>query len=101
MTNVRTQAHSRRQHGSFEVTNVTLKTVARVCFVLGLISPASSQSSAASSLAAEDVYLKLQKYDNVLEQLNTYIAENPRGEQLQNVMQMRDQLVKAKENGRP
>ena len=61
MTNVRTQAHSRRQHGSFEVTNVTLKTVARVCFVLGLISPASSQSSAASSLAAEDVYLKLQR----------------------------------------
>jgi len=52
-------------------------------------------------LMLANVYLKLQKYDNVLEQLNTYIAENPRGEQLENVMQMRDQLVKAKQTGRP
>ncbi len=52
-------------------------------------------------LMLANVYLKLQKYDNVLEQLNTYIAENPRGEQLKSVMQMRDQLVQAKETGRP
>jgi len=52
-------------------------------------------------LMLANVYLKLQRYDNVLEQLNTYIAENPRGEQLKDVMQMRDQLVKAKETGRP
>jgi hypothetical protein len=32
-----------------------------------------------------------------MEQLNTYIAENPHGEQLQAVTQMRDQLLKAKE----
>src|SRR5205814_2927396 len=56
-----TQAHSRRQHGSFEVTNVTLKIVALLCFVLGLISPALSQSTAVSSPAAEDLYLKLQR----------------------------------------
>ena len=31
----------------------------------------------------------------------TYIAENPRGEQLKDVIEMRDQLLKAKETGRP
>ena len=30
-----------------------------------------------------------------------YIAENPRGEQLKDVIEMRDQLLKAKESGRP
>ena len=48
-------------------------------------------------LMLANVYLKLHRYDNVLEQLDTYIAENPRGEQLQAVTQMRDQLMKAKE----
>jgi len=31
----------------------------------------------------------------------TYIAENPRGEQLKDVIEMRDQLLKAKETGQP
>lgn len=52
-------------------------------------------------LMLANVYLKLHRYDNVLEQLNTYIAENPRGEQLKNVIDMRDQLLKAKEADRP
>jgi hypothetical protein len=32
-----------------------------------------------------------------VEQLNTYIAENPNGEQLQAATQMRDQLLNAKD----
>jgi tetratricopeptide (TPR) repeat protein len=46
-------------------------------------------------LMLANVYLKLRKYDNTLEQLNKYIAENPRGEQLQAALQMRDKLMKA------
>jgi Tfp pilus assembly protein PilF len=52
-------------------------------------------------LMLANVYLKLRRYDNVLEQLNTYIAENPQGEQLQAASQMRDELLKAKEASRP
>ena len=52
-------------------------------------------------LMLANVYIKLRRYDNVLEQLNTYIVENPQGEQLQAVTQMRDELLKAKEPGRP
>ena len=48
-------------------------------------------------LMLANVYMKLHQYDNLMEQLNTYIAENPHGEQLQAVTQMRDQLLKAKE----
>ena len=44
-----------------------------------------------------NVYLKLQQYDSVVDQLNTYIVENPRGEQLKAATQMRDQILKAKE----
>jgi Tfp pilus assembly protein PilF len=51
---------------------------------------------AAVRLMLANVYLKLHQYDNLMEQLNTYIAENPHGEQLQAVIQMRDQLLKAK-----
>jgi Tfp pilus assembly protein PilF len=51
---------------------------------------------AAVRLMLANVYLKLHKYDNVMEQLNTYIAENPHGEQLQAATQMRDQLLKIK-----
>jgi Tfp pilus assembly protein PilF len=49
-------------------------------------------------LMLANVYLKLHQYDSVVEQLSTYIAENPNGEQLQAATQMRDQLLKAKEN---
>jgi Tfp pilus assembly protein PilF len=52
-------------------------------------------------LMLANVYLKLHRYDNVLEQLNSYVAENPHGEQLQAVNQMRDQILKAKEATRP
>jgi Tfp pilus assembly protein PilF len=52
-------------------------------------------------LMLANVYLKLHNYDSVMEQLNTYIAENPHGEQLQAATQMRDQLVRAKEGQRP
>ena len=52
---------------------------------------------AAVRLMLANVYLKLRQYDNLMEQLNTYIAENPHGEQLQAVVQMRDHLLKAKE----
>jgi Tfp pilus assembly protein PilF len=52
---------------------------------------------AAVRLMLANVYIKLHQYDNVVDQLNTYIAENPHGEQLQAAIQTRDQLVKAKE----
>jgi len=48
-------------------------------------------------LMLANVYLKLHQYDSVVEQLNTYITENPNGEQLQAATQMRDQLLKAKD----
>ena len=48
-------------------------------------------------LMLANVYLKLQQYDSVVDQLNTYIAENPNGEQLKAATQMRDQLLKAKD----
>ena len=56
---------------------------------------------AAVRLMVANVYLKLRRYDNVLEQLNSYVAENPHGDQLQAVNQMRDQLLKAKEASQP
>lgn len=46
-------------------------------------------------LMLANVYLKLQRYDNVLEQLNSYIAGNPQGQQLAAAVQMRDQLLHA------
>jgi tetratricopeptide (TPR) repeat protein len=48
-------------------------------------------------LMLANVYLKMHQYDSVVEQLNTYIAENPNGEQLQAATQMRDQIVNAKD----
>ena len=56
---------------------------------------------AAVRLMLANVYLKLHRYDNVLDQLNSYAAENPHGDQLKAVNQMRDQLLKAKEAPRP
>jgi Flp pilus assembly protein TadD len=53
-------------------------------------------------LALANVYLKLQRYDSTLEQLDSYISENPKGEQLPAAVAMRDQLLQAKfEAGRP
>lgn len=42
-----------------------------------------------------NVYLKLRRYDNTLEQLNSYIAENPHGERLADVQRMREELMGA------
>jgi Flp pilus assembly protein TadD len=47
-------------------------------------------------LMLANVYLKLRRYDKTLEQLNTYIVENPRGDQLHDAMTMRDQLQQAR-----
>jgi Flp pilus assembly protein TadD len=52
-------------------------------------------------LALANVYLKLRRYDNTLEQLNSYIAENPNGRQLQDAREMRDRLIEARAVERP
>jgi Flp pilus assembly protein TadD len=52
-------------------------------------------------LMLANVYLKLHRYDNTLDQLNSYIAENPNGSQLQAAEQMRDQILKAEATARP
>jgi Flp pilus assembly protein TadD len=52
-------------------------------------------------LALANVYLKLQRYDSTMEQLNTYLSENPKGEQRQAALDMRDQLQQALASQRP
>jgi Tfp pilus assembly protein PilF len=52
-------------------------------------------------LMLANVYLKLRRYDSTLEQLNTYIAENPRGDQLQQAVEMRDRLLQVKKAEQP
>jgi tetratricopeptide (TPR) repeat protein len=52
-------------------------------------------------LMLANVYLKLHRYDSTLDQLNSYIAENPHGQQLEAVQRMRDELMKAGEASRP
>jgi tetratricopeptide (TPR) repeat protein len=52
-------------------------------------------------LMLANVYMKLRRYDNTLEQLNSYIAENPRGRELDAVLKMRDQLLEARASERP
>src|SRR6185369_17040079 len=44
-------------------------------------------------LMLANVYLKLRRYDKTLDQLNSYIAENPKGQQTQAAVHMRDQLL--------
>lgn len=46
-------------------------------------------------LMLANVYLKLHRYDNVLEQLDGYLAENPLGDQHQTVEKMRQALLDA------
>jgi tetratricopeptide (TPR) repeat protein len=46
-------------------------------------------------LMLANVYLKLHRYDKTMEQLDNYIAENPHGDHLTEVQQMRDQLMGA------
>ena len=52
-------------------------------------------------LMLANVYLKLRRYDNTLEQLNSYIAENPHGDRVAEVQQMREELMSAKTSVRP
>ena len=52
-------------------------------------------------LMLANVYLKLHRYDSTLDQLNSYIAENPHGQQLEAVQRMREELMKAEEAARP
>jgi tetratricopeptide (TPR) repeat protein len=52
-------------------------------------------------LMLANVYLKLRRYDNTLEQLNSYIAENPHGERLADVQRMREELMGAETSARP
>jgi tetratricopeptide (TPR) repeat protein len=56
---------------------------------------------AAVRLMLANVYVKLRRYDNTLEQLNAYISENPHGAQLAAAQQMRDQLLALKETQQP
>jgi tetratricopeptide (TPR) repeat protein len=46
-------------------------------------------------LALANVYLKQQRYDSLLDQLDSYLAENPEGDQKAEVEAMREQILKA------
>jgi len=50
-------------------------------------------------LMLANVYLKQQRYDNLMDQLDRYLAENPNGEQRQAVEQMRRTLIEAQQTG--
>jgi len=50
-------------------------------------------------LMLANVYLKEQRYDNLMDQLDRYLAENPNGEQRPAVEQMRQSLMEATETG--
>jgi len=52
-------------------------------------------------LMLANVYMKLHRYDSTLDQLNKYIAENPKAPQIPAVERMRDQVMRASENGQP
>jgi Tfp pilus assembly protein PilF len=50
-------------------------------------------------LMLANVYLKQERYDNLMDQLDRYLAENPTGEQRAAVEQMRRTLIQAKQTG--
>ncbi len=47
-------------------------------------------------LMLANVYLKLRHYDSLMDQLDSYLKENPKGEQRQAVEEMRESLLKSK-----
>ncbi|HYR91686.1 MAG TPA: tetratricopeptide repeat protein [Terriglobia bacterium] len=47
-------------------------------------------------LMLANVYLKLRHYDSLMDQLDSYLKENPKGEQRKAVEDMRESLLKAK-----
>jgi hypothetical protein len=50
-------------------------------------------------LALANVYMKLRRYDRLVEQLDTYIQENPKAADRDQIERMRDQIVKARGEG--
>jgi len=52
-------------------------------------------------LLLANVYMKLQRYDSLMEQLDGYLAENPEGEQRSAVEEIRDEVIKAREEAAP
>src|SRR5439155_16217492 len=50
-------------------------------------------------LMLANVYLKQQRYDNLMDQLDRYLAENPNGEQRPAVEEMRRSLLQARQTG--
>jgi len=52
-------------------------------------------------LMLAEIYFKEAQYDRSLDQLITYIAENPEGRQIQSARQMRDRLLQARGAERP
>lgn len=52
-------------------------------------------------LLLANVYLKLRNYDRVMDQLNTYLDENPKGDQREAVQEMRQKLIQAKQQQEP
>jgi tetratricopeptide (TPR) repeat protein len=48
-------------------------------------------------LMLANVYLKQQRYDKLMEQLDRYLAEDPKGEQRQAAEQMREALIKSQQ----
>jgi Flp pilus assembly protein TadD len=50
-------------------------------------------------LLLANVYMKLERYDSLMEQLDGYLAENPDGEQRSEVEEIRNRIVKGREEG--
>jgi Flp pilus assembly protein TadD len=48
-------------------------------------------------LALANVYLKLGKYDSLLEQLNAYLKDNPKGQEREQVERLKQQVLQAQE----
>ena len=52
-------------------------------------------------LMLANVYLKLNLFDNTVDQLNRYIKENPDGKRVKEAAALRDQLLAQNAAGRP
>jgi len=51
-------------------------------------------------LALANVYMKLRRFDRLVDQLNTYLAKNPSAEDREQVERLRDQVLKGSGDGR-
>src|SRR5262245_61853945 len=52
-------------------------------------------------LLLANIYLKLRQFDDTVQQLDKYIAENPNSNDAPAARRMRDQVIKAKDSGTP